>query len=64
MVNREELKNYCNTYLDVDKFKDYCPNGLQIEGSLNITKIVTFSMQITQGGHYFGIVLYKLVYII
>ena len=41
MVDREELKNYCNTYLDVDKFKDYCPNGLQIEGSLNITKIVS-----------------------
>ena len=41
MVNREELKNYCNTYLDIDKFKDYCPNGLQIEGSLNITKIVS-----------------------
>jgi len=41
MVNREELKNYCNTYLDTYKFKDYCPNGLQIEGSLNITKIVS-----------------------
>ena len=41
MVNREELKNYCNTYLDIDKFKDYCPNGLQIEGSLNITKIIS-----------------------
>ena len=41
MVNREELKNYCNTYLDIDKFKDYCPNGLQIEGLLNITKIVS-----------------------
>ena len=41
MVNREELKNYCNTYLGIDKFKDYCPNGLQIEGSLNITKIVS-----------------------
>ena len=41
MVNREELKNYCNTYLDIYKFKDYCPNGLQIEGSLNITKIVS-----------------------
>jgi len=41
MVNREELKNYCNTYLDIDKFKDYCPNGLQIEGSLNITKKVS-----------------------
>jgi len=41
MVNREELKNYCNSYLDINKFKDYGPNGLQIEGSLNITKIVS-----------------------
>tara|TARA_B110000967_G_scaffold32777_1_gene31405 strand:+ start:1439 stop:2179 length:741 start_codon:yes stop_codon:yes gene_type:complete len=41
MVNREDLKNYCNDYLDVKKFKDYGPNGLQIEGKSSINKIVS-----------------------
>ena len=41
MVNRKELDNYCNKYLNVDAFKDYCPNGLQIEGVENITNIVS-----------------------
>ncbi len=41
MVSRKELDNYCNKYLNVDAFKDYCPNGLQIEGAENITNIVS-----------------------
>ncbi len=41
MVNREELKNYCKDYLETDKFKDYGPNGLQVEGSLSINKIIS-----------------------
>ena len=41
MVNRKELDNYCKEYLNVDAFKDYCPNGLQIEGAENITNIVS-----------------------
>ena len=28
MVDREELKKYCHSYLSVDNFKDYGPNGL------------------------------------
>jgi hypothetical protein len=30
MVNQEILAGYCQQYLRVDKFDDYCPNGLQI----------------------------------
>ena len=41
MVNRDELNNYCANFLSVSKYKDYCPNGLQVEGSLNINKIVS-----------------------
>jgi dinuclear metal center YbgI/SA1388 family protein len=41
MVNRKELDNYCNEYLNVTAFKDYCSNGLQIEGTENITSIVS-----------------------
>ena len=35
-----ELVAYCNHYLAVDEFKDYCPNGLQIEGKQEVQKIV------------------------
>ena len=41
MVDRDELNNYCNHYLSVSKYKDYGPNGLQIEGSQTINKIVS-----------------------
>ena len=41
MVERDELNNYCNNYLSVSKFKDYGPNGLQVEGRQKINKIVS-----------------------
>ena len=41
MVNRRDLASYCDDYLSVDQFKDYCPNGLQIEGCEEITNIVS-----------------------
>jgi len=41
MVERDELNNYCNNYLSVSKFKDYGPNGLQVEGCQKINKIVS-----------------------
>ena len=40
MVSREELDNYCNNFLNVKNFKDYGPNGLQIEGSETINKVL------------------------
>lgn len=36
-----ELNNYCKILLNVDDFKDYCPNGLQIEGKTEIKKIIS-----------------------
>jgi len=41
MVNREALKGYTQSYLNADAFEDYCPNGLQIEGKVEINKIVS-----------------------
>ncbi len=38
---RNELENYLNQLLDVSRFQDYCPNGLQVEGRERIQKIVT-----------------------
>lgn len=37
---RDELVKYLNNLFQADKFKDYCPNGLQIEGKSEINKIV------------------------
>jgi len=38
---RRELENYIGQLLSVDCFRDYCPNGLQIEGRNAISRIVT-----------------------
>lgn len=40
-INRQELHQYLNKTLMSDQIKDYCPNGLQIEGKAEIKKIVT-----------------------
>jgi dinuclear metal center YbgI/SA1388 family protein len=39
-MQRNELVKYLNQLFQADKFKDYCPNGLQIEGTAEINKIV------------------------
>lgn len=41
MINRNILVEYINNLLECDKFKDYAPNGLQVEGRENIHKICT-----------------------
>ncbi|AYQ55995.1 GTP cyclohydrolase 1 type 2 homolog YbgI [Bathymodiolus thermophilus thioautotrophic gill symbiont] len=41
MVNQKTLADYCHQYLTVDKFDDYCPNGLQIQGKSDIKKIIS-----------------------
>jgi dinuclear metal center YbgI/SA1388 family protein len=40
-MSRDKLVNNLNSLLKIDLFKDYCPNGLQIEGSAEINKIIT-----------------------
>lgn len=40
-MRNHELLTYLNQILQPDKFKDYCPNGLQIEGDSEVKKIVT-----------------------
>lgn len=41
MVQRQELLTWCHEQLNVAQFKDYAPNGLQVEGKNSIQKIVT-----------------------
>ncbi len=40
-MKRDALVEYLNTFLQVDKFKDYAPNGLQVEGKEKVSTIVT-----------------------
>ncbi len=41
MVTIQELTQYTNTLLQTDCFRDYCPNGLQVEGKETIQSVVT-----------------------
>ena len=41
MIATAELVNYSNKLLRVSESKDYCPNGLQVQGKQNIKKIVS-----------------------
>lgn len=41
MVKINELTHYTQQLMQVEQFKDYCPNGLQVEGKAEILKIVT-----------------------
>ena len=38
---RNELVTALNSLLNVGSIKDYCPNGLQVEGGLSVQKIIT-----------------------
>ncbi|WP_372882604.1 Nif3-like dinuclear metal center hexameric protein [Psychromonas sp.] len=40
-MNNKKLANKLDQFLEIHQFKDYCPNGLQIEGKAEIKKIIT-----------------------
>jgi len=40
-MDREELAEYLNQTLEAGNYRDYCPNGLQVEGRHRIAKLVT-----------------------
>ena len=37
----DELCHFCNDYLSIDEFDDFCPNGLQVEGKPGINRLVS-----------------------
>ncbi len=41
MLKRHTLIHYLHELLDIDRFKDYAPNGLQVEGNAEIRHVVT-----------------------
>jgi len=40
-MQREELDRYLDGLLEVSRFRDYCPNGLQVEGRREIRRVVS-----------------------
>lgn len=41
MIEVAELGRYCDALLEVDRFEDYCPNGIQIEGLHPVRRIAS-----------------------
>ena len=41
MVELKQLAAYLNRYLEVRRFSDYCPNGLQVEGRARVKSLVS-----------------------
>ena len=41
MPSNKELQKYCDEYLNINSFKDFSPNGLQVEGRKKITNIIS-----------------------
>lgn len=37
----DELCHFCDDYLSINDFQDFCPNGLQVEGKNRINHLVT-----------------------
>jgi dinuclear metal center YbgI/SA1388 family protein len=40
-VHLRDVITYLDTTLEIDRFKDYAPNGLQVEGALEVETIIT-----------------------
>src|SRR5215469_10288048 len=56
-MDRIELELYLNNLLESARFKDYCPNGLQVEGRRRVEKIatgVTASLAFLEAAHEWG----------
>jgi dinuclear metal center YbgI/SA1388 family protein len=41
MVERNKIVKFCEDFLKVNEFEDYCHNGLQVEGAKEVDKIIT-----------------------
>ena len=41
MASRDEIIAFCDRLLEIDSFEDYCPNGLQVPGGAEVSKLAT-----------------------
>lgn len=50
-ADRDSIVQYCTTYLKTASFQDYCLNGLQVQGTKTVQRIVSgvsFSLELIQ----------------
>ncbi len=40
MTQLNSIVEYCNDLLKINEFKDYCPNGLQVEGKSDVKRMI------------------------
>lgn len=56
-MHRDELSSYLDRLLEPERFRDYCPNGLQVEGRAQVKNIVSgvsASLAFLQAAHAAG----------
>jgi len=41
LASLQSLVEYCDRLLEADRFHDYCPNGLQVEGRAEVARVVS-----------------------
>ena len=41
MASRDEIVDFCDELLEIDTFEDYGPNGLQVPGAAEVSRIAT-----------------------
>ncbi len=41
MATLNELADYCGQLLEVERFQDYCPNGIQVEGRACVERLIS-----------------------
>ena len=46
LVTQKEVIRFCDQFLQIDSFKDYCPNGLQVEGDDRVVKKIILGVSI------------------
>ena len=39
-MQREKLQNLLDSLLEAERFRDYCPNGLQVEGKSEVRRVL------------------------
>jgi dinuclear metal center YbgI/SA1388 family protein len=41
VASRDEIISFCDGLLEIEAFDDYCPNGLQVPGAAEVSKLAT-----------------------
>ena len=57
MASRDEILGYCDRLLEIDEFSDYGPNGVQVPGTAEVSRVATgvsANLEFLEGAVSFG----------